>query len=530
MHSGHACSGLQTGRAAWTRRFRAVLGTVLAIGLVASAADCAEGGDQAGQPASGPNMPLAQMPSFAPLVRKVLPAVVNVAAALNVAAPDEDEESSATPKGGDSAQSPLGELLHRFFELQHPAPRANSSRFSIASGFIIDPAGDIVTADHVVANADKVTVIFPDDTQLPARIIGRDALTDLALLKIEVDHPLPAVEWGDSDAAEVGDWVVAVGNPFGLGGTVSPGIISARGRDIHSGPFDDFLQIDASINRGNSGGPIFNGDGKVVGIATEIYTPSGGSVGIAFATPSNLARPIIEELRTQGRVKRGQLGVQIQEVTPNLAKGFGLPKAEGAVVVEVTEGGPAARAGIRQGDVILSFDGHVILHVHDLPLLVAQAPLGQAAAAVIWRAGREITLSPVVEELRDTASAAADHDVEPKHEARPTTRTMGLTLAPLTPAWRRDYDVPSRIKGVLLVSVADGSAFSGQDIAAGDIIVTIDQQPAATPRDVAARLRDAAERGGGTIVILVYTNGSERFVALSVAGAPPSGDTAKRRR
>ncbi len=243
---------------------------------------------------------------------------------------------------------------------------------ALGSGFIIDPSGYIVTNNHVVENATKVTVVFQDGSKHPAKIIGRDPKTDLALLKIDAPQPLPYVTWGDSNAAQVGDWVLAVGNPFGLGGTVSSGIISARGRDIHAGPYDDFLQIDASINRGNSGGPTFNLDGKVIGINTAIYSPNGGSVGIGFAIPSSLAKPVIDQLRAHGKVERGWLGVQIQGVTPEIAKSLGLPKAEGALVADVNPDGPAAKSGIKQGDVILSYDGHDLAKMRDLPLEVAE--------------------------------------------------------------------------------------------------------------------------------------------------------------
>ncbi len=311
----------------------------------------------------------AQLPSFAPLVKKVMPAVVNVSATLKPGAgagedtDNGDQGQDQSPDVGPDQgfpQSPFDEMLRRFFEQQgRPMPREQHEHtVALGSGFIIDPSGYIVTNNHVVQNADKVTVIFQDNSEHKAKIIGRDTKTDLALLKIDAPKPLPYVSWGNSDAEQVGDWVLAVGNPFGLGGSVSPGFVSARGRDIHAGPYDDFLQIDASINRGNSGGPTFNLDGQVVGINTAIYSPNGGSVGIGFAIPSSLAKPVIEQLREHGKVERGWLGVQIQQVTPEIAKSLGLPKQEGALVADVTPGGPAAKAGFKQGDVILSFNGH----------------------------------------------------------------------------------------------------------------------------------------------------------------------------
>ena len=255
-------------------------------------------------------------------------------------------------------------------------------------------------------NADSITVTLHDATQHQARIVGRDALTDLALLKVDTSRPLPYVRWGDSDAARVGDWVLAIGNPFGLDDTVSSGIISARGRDIHSGPYDDFLQIDASINRGNSGGPTFDLRGRVIGINSAIYSPNGGSVGIGFAIPANLARPVVEQLKEHGKVERGWLGIQIQEVTPAIARGFGLARPAGALVAGLGADGPAARAGFAQGDVILAVNGHEISRMRDLPLVVAEMPVGQSADVSVWRRDREITLRPVIGEMPEGPETA----------------------------------------------------------------------------------------------------------------------------
>jgi serine protease Do len=260
---------------------------------------------------------------------------------------------------------------------------------STGSGFIIDPHGFIVTEDHVVENAEKVTVSLQDGKPHPARIIGRDPKTDLALLKINVDHPLPYVGWGDSDTVRVGDWVLAIGNPFGLDATVTSGIISGRGRNMHLGPYDDFLQIDAAINLGNSGGPTFDLDGRVIGINTAIYTPNTGSVGIGFAVPAKLARPVIAQLKAHGKVERGWLGVRVQELTPELAQGFGLPKAEGGLVAGVTPDGPAVRAGFAPGDVILSVNGQTITKKRELLLVLAAIPVGQKAEMRVWRRGGE---------------------------------------------------------------------------------------------------------------------------------------------
>ena len=498
----------------------ALIAAGLAFSLATMPIACAQTATQGTASAPPPTVqpaPVAQMPSFAPVVRKVIGAVVNVSATQkpggatgDEGAPDQDQGELQGPP-----QSPFEELLRRFFE-QQPIPRSNLQSVALGSGFIIDPGGDIVTDNHVVENAGVITVVFQDNTRLPAKIVGRDPLTDLALLKIDADHPLPYVTWGDSDAAQVGDWVLAVGNPFGLGGTVSSGIISARGRDIHAGPYDDFLQIDASINRGNSGGPTFNLAGQVIGINTAIYTPSGGSVGIAFAIPSSLAKPIIEQLKSHGKVQRGWLGVQIQEVTPELAKGLGLPKATGALVAGMTEGGPAAKAGFRQGDVILSFNGHEIQRMRDLPLIVAETPVGQKAEVKLWRAGSALTLSPIVGEMPENLSPAALHPRgAPKPQAERTSSVMGLTLAPLTAESRRQFHVPSTVKGVVVTTIANDSPFAALDVERGDVIELINQQPVATPQDAVSMLKAAAGRKDQGILLLINRRGSGRFIALS---------------
>jgi serine protease Do len=283
---------------------------------------------------------------------------------------------------------------------------------ALGSGFIIDPSGYVVTDDHVVENAEKVTIIIQDTTEYPARIVGRDPMTDLALLKIEAERPLPYVRWGDSDAARVGDWVLAIGNPFGLDSTVSSGIISGRGRDIHAGPYDDFLQIDAAMNRGNSGGPTFDLHGNVIGINTAIYSPNGGSVGIGFAIPANQARPVVEQLKVHGKVARGWLGVQIEQVTPLMAQSLGLPKAGGALVAKVGSGGPAAAAGFEQGDVILSINDRDIRRMHDLPLVVAEMPIGEKAAVTVWRRNAPLTLRPVIGEMPRNPEVAEVGQIE----------------------------------------------------------------------------------------------------------------------
>jgi serine protease Do len=349
----------------------------------------------------------ASMPSFAPVVHGVMPAVVNVSAVqrVNGAAVDRPDlapsrmDRPATLRG--VPPPVLDELLRRFAAPHGPGGRAGPQTASVAlgSGFIIDPNGFVVTDNHIIENAEKVMVVVQDSTEYPARIVGRDPLTDLALLKIDASAPFSYVDWGDSDAARVGDWVLAIGNPFGLDNTVSSGIISGRGRDIHTGPYDDFLQIDAAMNRGNSGGPTFNLRGRVIGINTAIYSPNGGSVGIGFAIPANRARPVVEQLKANGKVARGWLGVQIEQVTPEIAQDLGLPKASGALVTRVGASSPAAEAGFQPGDVVLSIDGREIKRMHDLPLVIAEMPIGRMAEVTVWRRKVAIILRPVLGEM-----------------------------------------------------------------------------------------------------------------------------------
>lgn len=409
---------------------------ILGLGLAITVAGCtqANGLYPAG---AGPGAP---MPSFAPIVQEVMPAVVNVSAVQRI--------NSATAQGerrrpGDAEDrvvlrgfppSMLDELLRRFLDAPRHDGRPAQRIFSVAlgSGFVIDPGGYVVTDDHVVKNAESVTIIINDTTEYPARVVGRDPLTDIALLKIDATGPLSYVRWGDSDTARVGDWVLAIGNPFGLESTVSSGIISGRGRDLHTGPYDDFLQIDAAMNRGNSGGPTFDLHGNVVGVNTAIYSPNGGSVGIGFAIPANQAKPIVEQLKTNGRVVRGWLGVQIKEVTAEIARTVGLPSVGGALVAKVGVGSPAAAAGFAPGDVILSANGQGITRVHDLPLAIADMPVGRMADLTIWRGNAMLSLRPVIGEMPpDPATALPQQGkAEERHSERPSETFVPVSASP----------------------------------------------------------------------------------------------------
>ncbi|HEX2151475.1 MAG TPA: Do family serine endopeptidase, partial [Stellaceae bacterium] len=342
--------------------------------------------------------------SFADLAEKLLPSVVNISTTQNVASDKPGERSSPgrprVPPG-----SPLDEFFKDFLdrngqrnEKQEPRSRKATS---LGSGFVVDPAGYIVTNNHVIEGADEINVILHDDTRLKAEVLGRDSKTDVAVLKIKTDKKLIPAVWGDSDKARVGDWVLAIGNPFGLGGSVSAGIVSARQRNIHSGPYDDYLQTDTAINRGNSGGPMFNGQGEVIGINTAIYSPSGGSIGIGFAIPSNIAREVANELSTDPEhvVRRGWLGVRIQAVTDEVAETLGLDKSRGALIASVNENGPAQTGGIQPGDVILSFDGKPVSDMRHLPRVVAGTKAGKTVPVTVWRKRREETLQVAVGRL-----------------------------------------------------------------------------------------------------------------------------------
>jgi serine protease Do len=466
---------------------------------------------------------LIQQQSFAPLVKKVLPAVVNISVTQNAAPEAMAQEPELGPVPG-FPNSPFDEFLRRFFDQQMPngerhlfpqIPGEQGHRIALGSGFIIDPSGYVVTNNHVVGKAGKVEVTLQDNTKYPAKIIGRDPKTDLAVLKIKADKPLPYVTFGDSSAAQVGDWVMAVGNPFGLGGTVTTGIISARGRDIHSGPFDDFLQIDAPINRGNSGGPTFNLEGQVIGINTAIYSPNGGSVGIGFAVPSNVAKTVVAQLEEHGKVERGWLGVQIQEVTPAIAASLGLHGERGALVAVVTPNSPGAKAGLKQGDVILSFNGREVDRLHDLPRLVAGAAPDSKAELTVWRNGQTVDLQGTLGELPNpeqvaTATGGSEEDQSAAAEA------SGMHFAPLTAQLRRELHVGKDAQGVLITRVDPGSAADEVGLNGGDVVVAIDQQPVKTPEEAAAKLKEIAASAKKSALLLLNRRGVTEYVGVNL--------------
>jgi serine protease Do len=464
------------------------------------------------------------LPSLSPIIQKVMPAVVNVSVTMKGDAPmsNGDEEigpDNQSDNGPNFPPSPFDQLLKRFFEQQGrggiPQPQVGK-RVALGSGFIIDPQGYIVTNNHVVGDAGTVTVIFQDDSKHPAKIIGRDTKTDLALLKIDTKKPLPFVTWGDSDAANVGDWVLAIGNPFGLGGTVTTGIISARGRDIHSGPFDDFLQLDAAINRGNSGGPTFNQQGQVIGINTAIYSPNGGSVGIGFAIPSNLAKTVIAQLREHGKVDRGWLGVQIQEMTPEIASSLGLPNERGALVSDVTPGSPAAHAGVKQGDVIEKYNGHEIDKLHDLPRLVAETSVHSNVNMTVWRDGSDQQLQVDVGLMPNDKQQVASEDNGQQQTGPEKSSALGLQLGQLNSSTRKELGLKGEVKGVVVTNVAPDSPAADLGVQPGDVIVAINQQKVTTPHEAAQRLKQAEQKGDKHLLLLLNRHGVNEYIGLSV--------------
>jgi serine protease Do len=450
--------------------------------------------------------------SFAPIVEQVAPAVVNISA---TGAARQGPRAQMMPPPFDLPPgSPFGELFRRFMqpEGQLPAPPPRPAT-SLGSGFIVDATGYVVTNNHVVEGAEEVIITLNDERRLTATVVGNDPSTDIALLKVETSEPLPTVAWGDSDAIRVGDWVVAVGNPFGLGGTVTVGVLSARGRDIQSGPFDDFMQIDASINRGNSGGPTFDTEGRVIGINTAIFSPTGGNVGIGFAIPSNLARDVIDQLRETGEVRRGWLGVRIQVVTPEIAEALGLDDASGALVADVTPGSPAAEAGLRQGDVILRFRGQTVDQMRALPRFVASAPIGEPADVEILRDGERQTVTVDIGRLATEEAPVAE--VAPP--VAPET-LLGAEVAALSPELRGRFDLDDAVQGVVVVRiVGDGPALE-RGLRAGDVIQRVGTTEVRSPSELADALDAARDADQASALILVHREGSSLFVGIPLVG------------
>jgi serine protease Do len=463
---------------------------------------------------SAPALAQAKPTNLADLVDSVAAAVVNISATQTV-----DDKTAQDipdlPKG-----TPFDDMFEQFFKNHgfNAVPRPHKMS-SLGSGFVIDPSGIVITNNHVVGDANDIVVIFTDGRKLKATIVGKDPKVDVAVLKVESDKPFKTVKFGDSDKARVGDGVMAVGNPFGLGETVTAGILSARNRNIDSGPYDDFLQTDASINKGNSGGPLFNLQGEVIGINTAILSPSGGSIGIGFATPSASVAPVIDQLEKFHETRRGWLGVRIQPVDDAIADSLGLGKARGALIAGVDDKGPAKPAGLAPGDVIVKFDGKDINESRDLPRLVASMPVGQQVDVVIVRKGQEITKTVTLGRLEDgekaaAASAEAADDGASKSE---TLTALGLELAPIDDATRKSFKLKDSVKGAVIASVAPGSSASDKGLRPGEVIEEVNQQAVETPSDVTKAIAALKAAGKKSALLLVATGtGDVRFVALSL--------------
>ena len=469
-----------------------IVAGVLALALGTTALTAIPGTAQpTPTPVAGVALPRPAGPDFADVAARVGPSVVRVMTTERVT----QARADRTPdmRGG----NPLEEMLRR---RGGQGPQQGERRAGQGSGFIVDAAGYIVTNAHVVGENTEVKVELADGRELPARVIGRDTATDVALIKVEAGAPLPALAYGNSDTTRVGEWVMAMGNPFGLGGTVTAGIVSARGRQIGQGPYDDFIQTDASINPGNSGGPLFNAAGDVVGMNTAIFSPSGGNIGIGFAVPSKMVQHIVAQLRDHGSVQRGWLGVSLQPMDQDLATAMRAADAKGALVSAVEPDSPAAKAGLRAGDVITAIDGRAINTPRDLAAGVADVAPGRSATLAVLRDGT--AMERRVEVGTNPANVAAAG--KPGQAAQPS---LGIGLA------------PRREGGVEITRVEPGSVAAERGLRQGDVVLRAGERDAANPQDVVDAVKTAREAGRPSIALQVERDGARRFIALPLRAA-----------
>lgn len=448
--------------------------------------------------------------SFADLVATLTPAVVNISSTQKASDNKEFPDMPQFPEG-----SPFEDFFEEFMERRGRGVDA-IPQASLGSGFIVDAQnGYIITNNHVIRDADEVSVTLWNDDTLEAEIIGVDEKTDIAVLKVNPEEAeLAAVEFGRSDVLRVGDWIVAIGNPFGLGGTVTAGIISARQRDINSGPYDDYLQTDASINRGNSGGPMFNMKGEVIGINTAIFSPTGGSVGIGFAIPSDLAKPVVNQIIKFGRTRRGWLGVRIQTVTDEIAESLDLSDTKGALVASITPDGPAEKAGLQHGDIIITFNGEAVDNMRSLPRIVAETPIGESVELEYWREGQMQKTSVEVGELEKAEEEGLLDTAQQQEGSLTRVEPLALGIKPLTEDERSGYNVPDTVDGVMIGEVDEASEAEQKGLMPGDVIVEINQQPVKAPEDVNDIVNAATQAGRSSVLLLVNREGDVRFVAL----------------
>ena len=452
---------------------------------------------------------------FSDLAAKVTPAVVNVQVTMKMA----EDDGDGTQMSDNSAQDKMEEFMREFAKrfgqqghVQRPRPKAQA----VGTGFIVDPSGIIVTNFHVAGHADSITVTLSDGRKLQAKLLGGDEKTDLAVLKVKSDKSLPYVEFEDGNKVRVGQPVMAVGNPFGLGGTVTTGIVSARGRDIQSGPFDDYIQTDAAINRGNSGGPLFDMDGKVIGINTAIFSPSGGSVGLGFAIPASIAQPVVNQLRDHGRVERGLLGVQIQPVTAEIADSLSLGSAKGALVASVEPNSAAIKAGVKSGDVITGVDGKQIDTVKDLTRTIAAAQPGSTVKLTLLRDGKEMSLDARLGE--SGKSQQASNERRDSDNAKASPGSFGFSLAPISPDARQQLGLKDSVKGALIAAVEPGSPAEEQGLKAGDVLQQVGHEPVENAKEAVSRLNTAKE-SKKPVLLKIFREGMTRFVAVSPRAA-----------
>jgi serine protease Do len=449
----------------------------------------------------------------------VIDAVVNISASTTV----DDQRGVQMPQLPPG--SPFQDFFDEFFGQRGPnggqngAPRQQQRRpNSLGSGFVIDPAGLVITNNHVIGDANDITVIFTDGKRLKAEVVGKDPKVDIAVLRVKPDKPLKAVKFGDSEKMRIGDWVIAIGNPFGLGGSVSAGIVSARNRDISDQSYGQYIQTDAAINKGNSGGPLFNLAGDVVGINTAILSPTGGSIGIGFAVPSSIATGVIDQLLKFGETRRGWLGVRIQNVDDSIAESLGLGTPRGALVAGIDDKGPAKTAGLEPGDVIVRFDGKEVKESRDLPRLVGQTAVGKDVEVVVMRKGREIARTVKLGRLEETQQAKAEPgQTGPRGSAPVTARALGLELSPITDDLKKRFSIKDNVKGVVVTRVDPNSAAADKRIAPGDVIVEVQQEAVNSPEAITRRI-DQLKKDGRKSALLLVANaqGDVRFVAVNI--------------
>jgi len=451
--------------------------------------------------------------SFADLAEKLLPAVVNISttSVVNQSAGKKPELPQFPPG------SPFEDFFREFFDKNNPKQQRKST--SLGSGFIIDKKGLVITNNHVIQGADEISVVLQNNESLKAEVVGRDVKTDIAVLRIKPKKDLPFVNMGKSDEIRVGDWVVAIGNPFGLGGTVTAGIVSARGRNINSGPYDDFIQTDASINRGNSGGPLFNMAGEVIGINTAIFSPSGGSIGIGFAIPSGIANGVIGQLIKFGKTRRGWLGVRIQNVTDEIAESLGLEKPEGALIASVTEASPAAKGGIKAGDVILKFNDEPVETMRSLPKIVAETEIDKRVSVEVWRDGKKVIAKVSVGELIEEkiSKPVLDPSKQSYEKEKVKIADVGISVSALSDQLRKRFNLKKTSEGVVVVGMEKDGVAAEKRIKVGDVILEVSQVKVRSPNEFQNQIKKARNAGRKSILLLIENPSGLRFVALRLS-------------